>query len=101
MSDCQTEKPPFCDWDYPVIYSYVQTLWNNGFLKYWQLKKIPLFVLAAPTIWWCLKAVLKTAEKCVLADFFAARYAKSNKPWASEPFMIASTLHLLYLGKQY
>ena len=47
-----------------------------------------------------MKAVAKTAEKCVLIDIFAARYAKSNKPWASEPFMIASTLHLLYLGNQ-
>jgi len=97
MTDCQTDKPPFCDWDYPVIYSYVQTLWDNGFLKYWQLKKIPLFLLAAPTVWWSLKAIAQTAEKCVLVDIFAGRYAKSNKPWASEPFMIASSLHLLYL----
>ena len=101
MTDCpelMTDSPDFCNWDYPIIYSYVQTLWDNGFLKYWQLKKIPLFILAAPTVWWCLKAISKTAERCALFDIFAGRYAKKNKPWAGEPFMIASSLHLLYMG---
>ncbi|PYH48365.1 DUF409 domain protein [Aspergillus saccharolyticus JOP 1030-1] len=35
----------------PSIYSFVQDhYWDNGFLRYWTLSNIPLFVLAAPML---------------------------------------------------
>ncbi|NXQ57948.1 PIGV mannosyltransferase, partial [Anthoscopus minutus] len=43
------EKPPWCSQRFPVVYSYIQdTYWNVGFLRYFELKQIPNFLLALP-----------------------------------------------------
>ncbi|GAB7364050.1 hypothetical protein MBLNU230_g4605t1 [Neophaeotheca triangularis] len=42
---------PWCDWTVPSIYSWVQSeYWNVGFLKYWTVSNLPLFLLAAPML---------------------------------------------------
>ncbi|NXV72301.1 PIGV mannosyltransferase, partial [Atlantisia rogersi] len=42
-------KPPWCSQQFPVIYSYIQDVyWNVGFLRYFELRQIPNFLLALP-----------------------------------------------------
>ena len=42
---------PWCTETIPSIYSWVQShYWEVGFLRYWTLSNLPLFVLAAPTL---------------------------------------------------
>ncbi|EAW10565.1 DUF409 domain protein [Aspergillus clavatus NRRL 1] len=42
---------PWCEWIIPSIYGWVQEqYWNVGFLRYWTVPNIPLFLLAMPML---------------------------------------------------
>jgi len=42
-------EEPWCQNTIPIAYTYIQKkYWNNGFLQYWQFKKIPNFLLGSP-----------------------------------------------------
>ena len=46
-----TPSPEWCADIPPSIYAYVQShYWVNGFLRYWTLSNLPLFVLAVPML---------------------------------------------------
>ncbi|KAF2707007.1 glycosyltransferase family 76 protein [Pleomassaria siparia CBS 279.74] len=48
---------PWCKRTIPSIYSWVQsTYWNVGFLRYWTLSNLPLFLIAAPMMWLLVKS---------------------------------------------
>ncbi|KAI1303802.1 GPI mannosyltransferase 2 [Xylaria venustula] len=52
-----SELRPWCTKRLPSIYSFVQEhYWNVGFLRYWTPGNIPLFLLAAPMVYFLAKS---------------------------------------------
>ncbi|KAG5930116.1 hypothetical protein E4U53_002299, partial [Claviceps sorghi] len=55
---------PWCDRIVPSIYTFVQEqYWNVGFLRYWTLNQVPLFLLAAPMLAILLKSGVELLRK--------------------------------------
>lgn len=56
MGNFSHQIPKWCHNQYPFPYSFVQNhYWNVGFLKYYELKQFPQFLLAAPILYMCGK----------------------------------------------
>lgn len=48
---CHQLQRPWCEDSIPLLYPFVQKFyWGNGFLAYFEIKQIPNFLLACPTI---------------------------------------------------
>ncbi|KAK0708276.1 GPI mannosyltransferase 2, partial [Lasiosphaeris hirsuta] len=49
--DALQPRRPWCEDYFPSIYAFVQQhYWNTGFLRYWNLSNLPLFLLAGPLL---------------------------------------------------
>ena len=105
---------PWCnEKPFPRIYAHVQSeYWGVGFLRYWQLKNLPNFLLAAPailiTILGCISyanrspghlgflfkgALVKPSIK-ISRGFYSPAVALHLFPWA---FMAACALFLMHV----
>lgn len=50
----------WCHVKIPIAYSYIQEkYWNVGFLNYYELKQIPNFIIALPTIYIMIKCIVE------------------------------------------
>jgi len=98
--DCE-ERPVWCDNTIPSVYQHIQADWDNGFLAYWQLKKTPLFVMAAPTVWYCIRTLNKTRQditwRFLWRDLFGLASARAGLPWAGVTMQVCCAVHLVFL----
>ena len=88
----------WCDSVIPMAYSYIQEkYWNVGFLRYYQIKQIPNFILAFPILYVMMKFNFKflkehkselTSLSLLKKDDENKKTVKSNYPSKMFPFVI-------------
>lgn len=72
----EPDLPLWCQSGIPSAYSHIQAkYWQGGFLRYWQLKQIPNFLLAAPSL-----ILTAAGVSYLLMDFFKELQKGSKKP---------------------
>ncbi|OCL02726.1 glycosyltransferase family 76 protein [Glonium stellatum] len=72
---------PWCTKLFPSIYSWVQVhYWDLGFLRYWTLSNVPLFLIAAPMLW-----LLVQSSFTALTDQLQAQILSTPSPSTSSP----------------
>lgn len=77
---CEGDPSPYCQGPMPNIYNYVQgKYWNVGFLKYWEMKQIPNFLLASPMIFISIMAIWTYIAADPKRFFTSSAYCKKIK----------------------
>lgn len=96
-----TQPPPtWCNYSIPISYSYVQsTYWNVGFLRYYQLKQTPNFLLAAPILsillYYCFNYVRMNFRYSLYLGLFETKI--NNKITLFERQIFPFIIHGLFL----
>ncbi|XP_057259556.1 GPI mannosyltransferase 2 [Pezoporus wallicus] len=80
-------KPPWCSQQVPVAYSYIQdTYWNVGFLRYFELRQIPNFLLALPVTllgsWAACTYISANPRHCLTLGLERRKSEEEDKPRA-------------------
>ncbi|KFQ47806.1 GPI mannosyltransferase 2, partial [Nestor notabilis] len=80
-------KPPWCSQQVPVVYSYIQdTYWNVGFLRYFELRQIPNFLLALPVTllgsWAACTYIIANPRHCLTLGLERRKSEEEGKPRA-------------------
>ncbi|KAM9213670.1 GPI mannosyltransferase 2 isoform 1-T1 [Leptosomus discolor] len=80
-------KPPWCSQRFPVVYSYIQdTYWNVGFLRYFELRQIPNFLLALPVTllgsWAAWTYIVANPRHCLTLGLERRKGEEEDKPRA-------------------
>ncbi|CAK4032419.1 glycosyltransferase family 76 [Lecanosticta acicola] len=78
---------PWCENVLPSIYTWVQEhYWGVGFLRYWTLSNLPLFLLAAPMLGVLLLTgyVALTRSELITSTHYALNHGGKTKPTAGE-----------------
>ncbi|NWV66666.1 PIGV mannosyltransferase, partial [Malurus elegans] len=78
-------KPPWCSQRIPLVYSYIQdTYWNVGFLRYFELRQIPNFLLALPVTllgsWAAWTYVSTNPQHCLTLGLERSKSEEQGKP---------------------
>ncbi|XP_010166839.1 GPI mannosyltransferase 2 [Antrostomus carolinensis] len=80
-------KPPWCSQRFPMVYSYIQDVyWNVGFLRYFELRQIPNFLLALPVtllgLWAAWTYVIANPRHCLTLGLERRKSEEEGKPRA-------------------
>ncbi|XP_051493787.1 GPI mannosyltransferase 2 isoform X5 [Apus apus] len=87
LPSTQGTHPPWCSQRFPVVYSYIQdTYWNVGFLRYFELRQIPNFLLAFPVTflgsWAAWTFVIANPRHCLTLGLERRKSEEEGKPRA-------------------
>lgn len=93
---------PWCDYDLPLSYSYIQNhYWNVGFLRYYQWKQIPNFIIAAPALtlilYFCFNYVRTNTGYCLHLGLFDSK-ATTKKITLFERQIFPFVMHGIFLA---
>ncbi|XP_010159197.1 PREDICTED: GPI mannosyltransferase 2 [Eurypyga helias] len=80
-------KPPWCSQRFPVVYSYIQDIyWNVGFLRYFELRQLPNFLLALPVTllgsWAAWTYIIADPRYCLTLGLERRKSEEEGKPRA-------------------
>ncbi|XP_006159519.1 GPI mannosyltransferase 2 isoform X3 [Tupaia chinensis] len=94
-------EPPWCSWGLPLIYSYIQDVyWNVGFLRYYELRQVPNFLLAAPmavlVVWATWTYVTTHPWLCLTLGLRRSQSRKSLKKPAPGFFSLQVFVYLVH-----
>ncbi|GAB0199540.1 GPI mannosyltransferase 2 [Grus japonensis] len=78
-------KPPWCSQRFPMVYSYIQdAYWNVGFLRYFELRQIPNFLLALPVTllgsWATWTYIIANPRHCLTLGLERRKSEEEGKP---------------------
>lgn len=87
---------PWCSYSLPISYSYIQEhYWNVGYLKYYEFKQIPNFLVAMPIILIILYNSFKYFQR---TKAFSLRLGIFNiKPWVVRTMTIADQNQFVFI----
>ncbi|CAH0399485.1 unnamed protein product [Chilo suppressalis] len=107
-------ESPWCNYSLPLSYSYIQShYWDVGFLKYYQLKQIPNFTLAAPILFIilnnCFSYIRSNLQLCarlgIRSHIYSYGHRMSYKPkqickgfGANDPILFVYIVHIMFLA---
>ncbi|KAL7788186.1 hypothetical protein V8C37DRAFT_411754 [Trichoderma ceciliae] len=87
-------KPrPWCSRLVPSIYTFVQAhYWNNGFLRYWSLNQLPLFLLASPMLALLIKSGLDVSFNLAITNFHVQIITRMSSGYPIWHWWVANSL---------
>ncbi|KAI7816542.1 GPI mannosyltransferase 2 [Gamsiella multidivaricata] len=93
------EARPWCESTVPSIYTFVQDFyWNVGFLRYYEMKQIPNFLMAAPMITLSAAGIFCYASYDLQRLFSLGRSSnKASKDRPMPPFLSLATFPYIVL----
>ncbi|XP_021140815.2 GPI mannosyltransferase 2 isoform X4 [Columba livia] len=108
LAGARGAPPPWCSQRFPAVYPYIQDVyWNVGFLRYFELRQIPNFLLALPVTllssWAAWTYVSANPRHCLTLGLERTNSGEENKASAGfcGPAVFVYMVHataLLLLG---
>lgn len=94
----------WCNSKLPIAYSHIQNkYWNVGFLRYYEFKQIPNFILAVPVIYLmlkcCIEFLTEHRSKFFTLEFFSGKSRPSDNVKKYPLDMFVFVVHALFLTK--